>query len=220
MSTTAEVLSAASGTASGLTVSRKVTVPNTGDEDFARTIDTFTNSTDAPITTTVTIVGNLGSDAATRVFATSNGDDIVEATDQWIGTDGGPGTPAVIHYIHGFEGLVPTSTEVIGDNVRWTYDLIVQPGETVRLGYFTIVAETEADAIAAANALVTPDGFGGQAVAFLDLDALVSLANFKFPGPVVTDENITIVAPAPARRRLSCRQRGDGPMGQLGRGRQ
>ncbi len=56
------------GTVAGLTIAREVTVPGTGNEDFARTIDTFTNPTDAPITTTATIVGNLGSDAATRVF--------------------------------------------------------------------------------------------------------------------------------------------------------
>ena len=49
----------ASGTAAGLTVSRKITVPDTGNDDFARTIDAFTNSTGSTITTTVTIVGNL-----------------------------------------------------------------------------------------------------------------------------------------------------------------
>ena len=42
------------GTAAGLTVSRKVTVPNTGSQDFARTLDSFTNPTGSPITTTVT----------------------------------------------------------------------------------------------------------------------------------------------------------------------
>ena len=60
-----------SGTVAGLTVSRQVTVPNDGGEDFARTIDTFTNSGATPITTTVQILCNLGSDANTTVFATS-----------------------------------------------------------------------------------------------------------------------------------------------------
>ena len=82
----------------------QITVPNTGGQDFARTIDTFTNSTGSAITTSVNIVGNLGSDAATNVFATSDGSGIVSPNDQWIGTDDasdGSGTPAVIHFIHG-----------------------------------------------------------------------------------------------------------------------
>ena len=86
-------------------------MPNTGSQDFARTVDTFTNSTGSPITTAVTIVGNLGSDAATNVFATSDGTPPSKPSDQWIGTDDadGTGSPAVIHYIHGPAGLQPAS---------------------------------------------------------------------------------------------------------------
>ena len=173
----------ASGTAAGLTVSRKITVPNTGNDDFARTIDAFTNSTGSTITTTVTIVGNLGSDAATNVFATSDGTGVVSPNDLWIGTDDasdGSGTPAVIHYIHGPLGLRPSSVSVIGDNIEWTYNLTVPAGQTVRLESFTIVATTRAAAIASANNLVTPTGFGGQAAAFLGSSDLGSLVNFSF----------------------------------------
>ncbi len=168
----------ANGTVAGLTVSRKITVPNTGNEDFARTVDVFQNTTGSDITTTVTIVGNLGSDAATTVFATSDGDTIVETTDQWIGTDGGAGTPAVIHYIHGPLGLQPSSVDLIGDNIQWTYSITVHAGQTVRLAYFTIVDPSEAAAMAAANSLVTPSGFGAQAATFLTLFEVRSLLNF------------------------------------------
>lgn len=72
-------------TIAGLDVQRKVSVPMTGGQDFARTVDAFTNNQASAITTTVTIVGNLGSDAATTVFATSDGDLIVEPTDWWFG---------------------------------------------------------------------------------------------------------------------------------------
>ena len=87
-------------------------MPNTGNEDFARTVDVFSNPTASPITTTVRIVGNLGSDAATTVWGTSDGDNLVETTDQWIGTDDadGTGTPAIVHYIHGPAGLKPSSS--------------------------------------------------------------------------------------------------------------
>jgi Bacterial Ig-like domain/FG-GAP-like repeat/Beta-propeller repeat len=168
------------GTFSGLTVSREITVPNTGSQDFARTIDTFTNTTGAPITTTVQILGNLGSDAATTVFATSDGDKIVEPSDRWIGTDGN-GTPAVIHYIHGPEGLQPSSVGLIGDNIQWTYNLTVPAGQTVQLAYFTIVGTSRTEAIAAAHALVGDGGFGGQAGAFLSTVDMAALSNFQFP---------------------------------------
>ena len=91
-------------TMAGLTVTREVSVPVSGSLDFARTIDSFQNTTAHSITTTVTILGNLGSDAATVVFATSDGTGVVSANDQWIGVDDGVdggGTPAVIAYIRG-----------------------------------------------------------------------------------------------------------------------
>ena len=166
---------------SDLLIHREITVPNTGSEDFARTIDVFENPTGADITTTVRIVGNLGSDAATTVWGTSSCDTTLETTDQWIGTDDadGTGTPAIVHYIHGPLGLQPTSVNVIGDNIEWTYDLTVPAGETVRLAHYTILADSRADAQAAAEALVTTAGFGGEAAAFLTQDELASLANFQ-----------------------------------------
>ncbi len=175
-------------TLAGLNVHREITVPLTpaplpggeGSEDFARTVDVFENPTGSPITTTVHIVGNLGSDAATTVF-TPNGGTTPDVNDQWIGTDdaNGTGTPAIIHYIHGPFGLKPTAVNVTGDNIDWTYTITVMPGETVRLASFTIVSTWRADAIAAANALVTPSGFGGQAAVFLSTEEINSLANFR-----------------------------------------
>ena len=166
-----------SGTAAGLTVSREVSVPDSGSQDFARTVDTFTNSTGSSIETTVQIVANLGSNGATTVFATSDGDTTVDAGDQWIGTEG-DGTPAIITYIDGPLSLQPTSVTLNGDNLQWTYSITVAAGASVNLAYFTIVATTPAAAVAEANALVTGSGFGGQAGAFLSTAELQSLANF------------------------------------------
>jgi hypothetical protein len=173
---------------SGLHVQREITVPATGGEDFARTVDVFTNPTDQPITTTVRIVGNLGSDTATTVWQTSDGDTIVEPTDQWIGTDDadGTGSPAIVHFVHGPKGLVPTAVSLggdRGDNIFWTYEITVPAGETLRLAHFTILADTRAMAAAAAAALVTATGFGGQAKVFLREEELESLANFQFDTP-------------------------------------
>jgi hypothetical protein len=177
---------------SGLYVTREITVPATGGEDFARTVDVFSNPTSSPVTTTVRIVGNLGSDAATTVWSTYDGDTNVETTDQWIGTDDadGTGAPAVIHYIHGPRGLQPTMIRLTGDrgdNIEWTYNLTVPAGQTVRLAHFAILAATRAGAVAAANALVTSGSFGGQAAAFLTQTELDSLVNFIFNRPPVAD---------------------------------
>jgi uncharacterized protein YgfB (UPF0149 family) len=176
-----------SQTLSGLEVHREVTVPDTGNEDFARTVDSFYNPTHTDITTTVKIVGNLGSDAATMVFATSDGDSLVEATDQWIGTDDvdGSGTPAIIHYLHGPDGLKPTAVNVIDDNIEWTYDLAVPAGSTVRLAHFTILADTQAEAVAAAAALVTATDFGGEAASFLSQAEQNSILNYFDELPTV-----------------------------------
>jgi hypothetical protein len=170
---------------SGLFAIRKISVPNTGNEDFARTTDMFFNDSPAPITTTVTIVGNLGSDADTTVFATSDGDTLIEPTDEWFGTDG-RGTPALIHYIHSQAGLKPTSIERIGDNIQWTYTITVNPQQVVELAYFTILGETRTAAIDAAHALISNKGFGGEAAAFLTDEEQQILLNFDFPSTIAT----------------------------------
>ncbi|QDU49595.1 hypothetical protein [Gimesia panareensis] len=183
---------------SGLDVHREITVPETGSQDFARSVDVFHNPTASPITETVTIVGNLGSDEETVVFSTSDGDTIIEPTDLWIGTDDADGTdtPAIIHYIHGPQGLIPATVELVGDNIVWTYDLTVNAGETVRLAHLTILDENRADAEAAANALVSSTGFTGEAGAYLTGGELASLQNFQFypvpgnpPDVVYVDNN-------------------------------
>ena len=172
-----QVLTTAAGMAAGLTVYRQVAVPNTGNDDFARTMDVLTNPTMSPISTTVEIVGNLGSNASTTVFATSDGTGVVSPNDQWIGLSGS-GTPAIIDIIHGPTGLQPASVSVVGDNVEWTYSVIVPAGQTISLVYFTVVASSQATAVASANALVTGSGFGDQAAAFLSSTQLSSVANF------------------------------------------
>ena len=140
------------------------------------------------------IVGNLGSDAATTVFATSSGNTTIGTSDQWVGTDDadGTGTPAIIHYIHGPSGLQPTSVIRTGDNIEWTYSLTIPAGQIVRLAEFTILSQTRAGAIAAANALVTSNGFGGQAAAFLTSDELVSMANFQFNAMALSINDVTL----------------------------
>ncbi len=172
----------ATGNLAGVEIRREVTAPTTGAQYFIRTIEVATNSSGSPITVPLQFVGNLGSDAATTVFATSDGDNNVESTDTWFGTDDGDGTgsPALIHLLHGKYGLTPTTISVTEDNIGWTYNIVVAPGETKRLATFTIQGNTRAEAIASVNALISPNGFGGEAASFLSQTELGSLANFQF----------------------------------------
>ncbi len=172
----------ASAELGGLIVNREITVPDSGTADFARTTDVFTNPTAGVITLPVRIVGNLGSDSATVVFATSDGDNVVEPSDTWFGTDDadGTGTPAIIHLLRSADGIQPTNVQVIEDNVVWDYLLTVPAGQTVRLAHFTILTTSRADSITSVNSLVSTNGFSGQAGTFLDPAELASLANFIF----------------------------------------
>ncbi|TWU04277.1 VCBS domain-containing protein [Stieleria varia] len=177
----------------GLTVSREITVPTSGAESFARTIESFANSTGADITTTVTILGNLGSDSETTVFASSDGDTDVETTDQWFGTDDadGSGSPALVHFVHGKSGLTPTDVQVVGDNVVWTYDLTVPAGVILRLMTLTVAADTRADAVAAAGALLSETELTGQTAVHLSQAEIDSIANFRFnSAPVAVADSI------------------------------
>lgn len=185
-----QTLTTAAQTLAGLTVNREMTVPSTGSLNFVRTIDTFTNSTGSAIAAPVKVVGNLGSDAATTVFMTSDGDNIVETTDWWFGTDDadGTGTPAVIHLLHGPAGVAPDSVSVTGDNVEWTYNLNVAAGQTKQLAHFTVLGTTRAQAIAAANALVTTNGLTPEAAVFLSSSEWASLANFQSPTTMIFDD--------------------------------
>ena len=187
---------------SGLEVQREVTVPASGEYDFARTVDTFSNPTGAAVSTTIRVAGNLGSNGRTTVFGTSSGDAVVDGADQWIGTDDGDGsgTPAVIHYLRGPGGLAPTDVQVVGDNLYWEYNLTIAPGQTVRLAHFTLLAETRQEAEAAAAALVTPGGFGDLAAVHLTPPEVLALANFRFNTPpwamdddVSTNENTALL---------------------------
>lgn len=169
----------ASASVGGLIVSRDVFVPNRDDLALARTIDTFTNPTAGPLTVPVIYLGNLGADGATHVVTTSSGDATVTAADQWLLTDDqdGAGTPAVLHFVHGRAGLAPTTTELSGDNVRWTYSLTVPAGQSVRLASFTVLATTRAAAVQAVDSIVGPTRLAAPARENLTAEE-ESLANF------------------------------------------
>ncbi|MFO1004006.1 MAG: hypothetical protein U0936_27125 [Planctomycetaceae bacterium] len=67
--------------------------------------------------------------------------------------------------LHGPYGLRPSSVDVIDDNVQWTYNLTVGPGGSPgRLASFTVLNDSPASD-RCRQALVSTNGFGGQAAA-------------------------------------------------------
>src|SRR5690606_28682812 len=87
----------------GLRVRRLAYVPPTIG-DFARYLEVLENPGTSPITTTVTISGNLGSDSGTTIVGTSSGDTIVSSADFWFATDDasdGAGDPSLGHVFGG-----------------------------------------------------------------------------------------------------------------------
>ena len=147
-------------TLAGLTVSRKVTVPSSGNLDFARTRRQLPkhhrqqhhHHGDDP--------GQPGfrrGHHGLRHLRRHGRGQPQRPVDRHH--DDGGGTPAVISYIHGPAGLAPTSVSLIGDNITWTYSLTVPAGQTVSLASFTIQSMSQATAIAEANALTNGGGF-------------------------------------------------------------
>ncbi len=131
------------GTFNGLELAQQNAVFSTASDTvpIIRSVFMVRNPTGSPITQTVGIFNNLGSDNNTALFATSSGDaTFAPGTDRWAvsfqnfsGTTSsdpriltvvqGPGTVAV--------QLDPTSNFVdADDNPRFNYNLTVQPGET------------------------------------------------------------------------------------------
>ncbi|HEV3143235.1 MAG TPA: choice-of-anchor tandem repeat GloVer-containing protein, partial [Gemmataceae bacterium] len=172
---------------SGLTVSRQITVPNTGTDDFARTIDYFQNNTSTPISATINVIGNVGSNANTQ-WTTPTGGNVPTVNDFWIEADGGltnnlslpPGAVTTIFVMHSY-GLKPSAVNVVGDdNIEWTYNINVAANSTVELGTYTIQANSRLTAQAEVNDIIQADGsLTSQAAAFLSSADLNALLNFQ-----------------------------------------
>lgn len=155
-------------TLAGLSVRRSVYVPVSGG-DWARYADTVTNAGTAPVTTTIRISGNLGSDSGTRLMATSSGDGVLDIGESWFATDDtdGSGDPSLVHILQGG----PSSGALVSvravsqstDSIEWTFDVTVAPGGSATFLTYAIQARSQALAQAEARRLMDypDDGWVG-----------------------------------------------------------
>jgi Ca2+-binding RTX toxin-like protein len=145
----------------GLTVQRKLFVASSG-MPGGRLLQLLTNSSRAPVTTSVQIgdtfsndnFGDLGSDDLTAVRASSSGDTSFTPADLWLTTSdhsntginantdlalahviGGPGAREVID----FATLIGHDVGDPLDNLAWRWDNVtLQPGQTTALAVYEI----------------------------------------------------------------------------------
>ena len=152
----------------GVSAERHFWVP-TSDGDYGRFVDAVTNTSTAPITVTLTITGNLGSDSSTQIFADSSGGTSLSNTDEWFATwDTGPSDPPLAHIVQGTDSPVPaTMISLSEDNLAWNFTTTLLPGERAAIMTLAIQKHGLADVTAEAmriqdapdNVLVGLDDF-------------------------------------------------------------
>ncbi len=166
----------------GLQIQRELTVPKSGTSSYLQTVETLSNRSSAAIQTNVQVNSTFLRDPRMRVFATSDGDDLVEPTDRWIGFDDadptGGAQPIIQVFRSDFVGT-PTQIYATGDDHGWEYALRVQPGESARIVTFTVTGSSRQQAIENAQSLFTYSR-DNTALQFLTDDEIRSIVNFKF----------------------------------------
>lgn len=180
----------------GLDVSRTVFVP--ADQNYARWINTFHNPTPDPITIATGSGNNLGSDANTILTNSTNGDTTADLTDTWVASmqNYSGTTSSDVRLANVIQGpgasVAPTSFNFVAgdDNPYWSWDITVQPGETVSIMNFVVGTATKADAAATAAKLAALDPTT-RAADCIDLSATGTIVNFA-ANPEVTVAPVTV----------------------------
>lgn len=139
----------------GLTAERHVYVPATG--LWARYVEVIENRTASPVSASVGISGNLGSDGGTLVTASSSGDATLTTADTWVATDDaadGSGDPSLAHVFRGAGGAVTVAAVSLAtDALSYVYGVTVPAHGRVAILHFAVQAPNRATAQATATQL-------------------------------------------------------------------
>jgi hypothetical protein len=167
--------------APGLRVSRKIFVPSDG--YFARYLESFENTSAAPITFDAFVQSALPS-ALSTVVATSSGDTTFAPGDRWVISGNSPSSPVVGDLFAGPVAAVTPSVAGLlfanggyGPYYRWM-GLTVAPGQRVVLMHFTVQEFDQAGAKAAMDrlSLLPPEALVG-----LSSDEIAGIRTFAVP---------------------------------------
>lgn len=165
----------------GFEITRKVYVP--ADTRFARFLDLVHNPEAVAREVTVRVLGNLGSDGATALVATSGdveGEPVVfDVTDDWLVTDDADAMldPSMAHVFSGPDAPIePSVASLEVDNYAFEFVVSVPARGTVGILTFAVQNANRADALAQAQALATmPD----DAIAGLSIAEQLAVQNFR-----------------------------------------
>ena len=159
-----------------LTVSRKVYMPSDG--DWARYYDLIINSSRRRRTVEVEIYGNLGSDSATKITGTSDGDMQIEVSDTWFATDDfadGDGDPSLAHVFRRTKGRSrPDSVRLERDNISVSYQVKLAPRARAAFLFFAVQTKNSAEATKVARRVA---GFGKKAREHLSAAEIRAIRN-------------------------------------------
>ncbi|MFO0804296.1 MAG: Calx-beta domain-containing protein [Gemmataceae bacterium] len=156
----------------------------------ARVLLTLSNPTAAPITVPVDYLTNFGSDGATAIQGTSDGDTTFTAADRWLVTDDGPGgDPAntTVLFGSGTPAITPVgvSSTVFSNagtqGARATFNVTVDPGQTLSLMFFQKLNDTTANALTEAPTFFdTNPALGSDLLSGLTGTQLSQIVNWDF----------------------------------------
>ncbi|HEX7139511.1 MAG TPA: DUF11 domain-containing protein [Vicinamibacterales bacterium] len=169
-------------TVGGLHVQRKIYVPP--NDKFARWENIFTNTTGAPITFSISIANNLGSDSNTVITGSSSGDLAAQTNDTWVTTfQNYSGTttsdPRIGHILQGTGAATPVSAIFFAngnDNPWWSYSITLAPGQTKIILNYVTGAPSKALAASQAAAIAS---YGATEQQCLSATELSEVANFS-----------------------------------------
>jgi hypothetical protein len=170
-----EVVLGPSPLGANLTLTRKIFV--SPDHGFARYLEIFTNNGNTPATQNFQLYSNLGSDNGTQLVATSGGEDLFSTSDDWLITDDADGRndPTLLHLLSGSGGLRPTTASLVTDELTFSFELMLEPGETQVVMHF---AAQNADRQAARQKASALSELAGGALVGMSLDEIAQVVNF------------------------------------------
>lgn len=179
-------------TISGLQVTRKIYVPDTGMLGYARYLNILDNPGMVAVTVKVLIgsvdnsFANLGSDSSTVLAATSDGTGMLGANLQWFTTDdfNGSGDPSLGHVMAGVNAPIPVSAARQfasgggADAFNWDYVVTVPAGGRIIIMHFETQQSTQA-AANATNAILSDPFANPEIISGVALDELGAIVNFS-----------------------------------------
>jgi Ca2+-binding RTX toxin-like protein len=164
-------------------VSRKIYVPE--DQSWARFLEIITNTSSSTVNYTVNLDTNLGSDSETVVVNTSSGDNLFNTDDTWLVTDDvdAGSDPTLLHIIAGGGGIFPNTASQNSDNINFSYNLTLAPGETQIIMHFAAQSSDQATALARATDL---EALGLDALSGMSQQEVQQVVNFSIgPSPEI-----------------------------------